>query len=83
MDVGGVIRLPERVSILVFLDQALKEFITRMANPGNKVSILVFLDQALKEVRMFYRIAGAYVSILVFLDQALKDVQHQKRQQIQ
>jgi len=44
-NVGGV-----AVSILVFLDQALKGGLGQVDGPALGVSILVFLDQALKEI---------------------------------
>jgi len=61
------------VSILVFLDQALKGY----SGDGDTivwiVSILVFLDQALKAWPGSKQNNRSRVSILVFLDQALKE----------
>jgi len=62
-----------RVSILVFLDQALKDGEEqRFAASDLFVSILVFLDQALKGFLGPVSNRTPGVSILVFLDQALK-----------
>jgi len=60
------------VSILVFLDQALKAGRGEGVVQDAHVSILVFLDQALKEGGAAGVRALLQVSILVFLDQALK-----------
>jgi len=60
------------VSILVFLDQALKVYAGRTSGVDRPVSILVFLDQALKDPASGPRRFLLWVSILVFLDQALK-----------
>jgi len=62
------------VSILVFLDQALKADTIRGEGwVHGDVSILVFLDQALKEKDAPIDESLPEVSILVFLDQALKE----------
>jgi len=47
------------VSILVFLDQALKVDLSSVVNAINNVSILVFLDQALKD-SWFFKIRILY-----------------------
>jgi len=60
------------VSILVFLDGALKDLGENRRVLGGYVSILVFLDGALKDLGENRRVLGGYVSILVFLDGALK-----------
>jgi len=62
----------ENVSILVFLDQALKVPPGLFLSGAFPVSILVFLDQALKVQPFHFYLIFPSVSILVFLDQALK-----------
>ena len=62
------------VSILVFLDGALKDVGTKQCNIISWVSILVFLDGALKGYSLFLMDILHVVSILVFLDGALKGV---------
>ncbi len=62
-----------RVSILVFLDDALKAHIHWLRESRSIVSILVFLDDALKDTHGGSWLHPLLVSILVFLDDALKD----------
>jgi len=61
------------VSILFFVDVALKAYCTNHHMREDCVSILVFVDVALKDIP-FYTVYYYYteVSILVFVDVALK-----------
>ena len=61
-----------QVSILVFLDGALKASFLVNHLPSHQVSILVFLDGALKVSNIPEVSVMTIVSILVFLDGALK-----------
>ncbi len=61
------------VSILVFLDGALKVQLALTVFHHTPVSILVFLDGALKDIATIKSSLKLIVSILVFLDGALKD----------
>ena len=63
----------DRVSILVFLDDPLRESTSIGASiSALEVSILVFLDDPLRERDAVFVEGGDLVSILVFLDDPLR-----------